>query len=126
MGDVPQGALGRDGCYFTTVEVWTRNGLATFYLLFVMELKTRRVHFAGCTTRPHESWMKQTARELTNCEDGFLQGKQHLIMDRDTKFCESFRVFLTNDDVKPVRLSMKLMYGHNVRGVGRTPHDAAR
>ena len=31
---------------FTTVEVWTKSGLVTFYLLFVMELKTRRVHFA--------------------------------------------------------------------------------
>ncbi|MEO2045811.1 MAG: integrase core domain-containing protein [Pirellulales bacterium] len=89
---------------FTTVEVWTRNGLATFYLLFVMELKTRRVHFAGCTTSPHEAWMKQTARELTNCEDGFLNGKQHLIMDRDTKFCESFHSLLSNEGVNPVRL----------------------
>ena len=89
---------------FTTVEVWTRNGLATCYLLFVMELKTRRVHFAGCTTSPHESWMKQTARELTNCEDGFLQGKQHLIMDRKTKFCEAFQSLLSKEGVQPVRL----------------------
>lgn len=89
---------------FTTVEVWTKSGLVTFYLLFVMELKTRRVHFAGCTSSPHEVWMKQLARELTNCEDGFLDGKRYLIMDRDTKFCESFRVFLSNEGVKPVRL----------------------
>ncbi|MDA7541594.1 hypothetical protein N8639_02010 [bacterium] len=54
---------------FTSVEVWTKNGLVTFYLLFVMELKTRRVHFAGNTISPDESWMKQTARELTNHED---------------------------------------------------------
>jgi len=69
----------------------SRGGLVTFYLLFVMELKTRRVHFAGCTTGPHEAWMKQTARELINCEDGFLNDKKYLIMDRDTKFCESHR-----------------------------------
>ena len=89
---------------FPSVEVWTKNGLVTFYLLFVMELKTRRVHFAGCTTSPHETWVKQMARELTNHEDGFLKGKRYLIMDRDTKFCESFRVFLTKEDVAPVRL----------------------
>ncbi len=89
---------------FTTVEVWTKSGLVTFYLLFVMELKTRRVHFAGCTTNPHEAWMKQTARELTNCEDGFLNGKKHLIMDRDSIFCESFRSILSNEDVTPLRL----------------------
>lgn len=39
---------------FTTVEVWTKGGLVTFYLLFVMELRTRKVHSAGITTSPHE------------------------------------------------------------------------
>ena len=92
---------------YTTVEVLTRSGLVAFYLLFVMELKTRRVHFSGCTTSPHEAWMKQTARELTNGEDGFLKGKQHLIMDRHTKFCESFRSFLSNEGVEPVRLPLR-------------------
>ncbi len=89
---------------FTSVEVWTKSGLVTFYLLFVMELKTRRVHFAGYTTSPHETWVNQMARELTNHEDGFLNRKKHLIMDRDTKFCESFRTLLSNEDVEPVRL----------------------
>ena len=57
---------------FTTVEVWSSRGLVTFYLLLVMELKTRRVCFAGMTVSPDDGWMKQIARELTNCEDGFL------------------------------------------------------
>ncbi len=69
-----------------------------------MELKTRRVHFAGCTTTPNEAWMKQAARELTNFEDGFLIGKRYLITDRDTKFCESFREILASEDIKPVLL----------------------
>ncbi|TWT84695.1 hypothetical protein CA13_61750 [Planctomycetes bacterium CA13] len=30
---------------FTNVEAWTKVGLTTFYLLFVRELKTRRVNF---------------------------------------------------------------------------------
>ena len=92
---------------FTTVEVWTKGGLVTYYLLFVMELKTRRVHFAGCTARPFEAWMKQTARELTSCDDGFLDGKRYLIMDRDTKFCESFRSILRQSDVEPIILPPK-------------------
>ena len=65
---------------FTTVEVWTKRGLVTFYLLFVMELKTRRVHFAGSTANPNSSWMRQVARNITDAEDGFLRGKRYVIM----------------------------------------------
>ena len=89
---------------FTTIEVWTGGGLVTYYLLFVMELKTRRVHFAGCTPNPDGVWMKQIARNLTDTEDGFLNGKRYLIMDRDAKFCEAFREMLKDADVEPVRL----------------------
>jgi transposase InsO family protein len=75
---------------FTTLEVWTRGGLVTYYLLFVMEVATRRVHFAGCTPHPGDPWMHQVARNLTDALNGFLTGKPYLIMDRDTKFSESF------------------------------------
>lgn len=50
---------------FTTIEVWTSHGLITFYLLFAIHLKTRRVTFAGCTGSPDATWMKQIARNLT-------------------------------------------------------------
>ena len=89
---------------FTTVEVWTKSGLVTMYLLFVMELKTRRVHFAGCTPNPHELWMKRMAVNLTDCVDGFLLGKRYLLMDRDSKFCEGCRNILETEDIKSVRL----------------------
>ena len=84
---------------FTTIEVWTKGGLVKYYLLFVMELKTRRVRFAGCTPNPNEVWMKQIARNLTDPEDSFLNEKRYLIMDRDTKFCEGFREILDDEDV---------------------------
>ena len=89
---------------FTTVEVWTVGGLVTYYLLFVMEVATRRVHFAGCTTNPDETWMKQITRNLIDCDDGFLIGKRYLIMDRDTKFTEAFRYTLKIEGIESVVL----------------------
>lgn len=72
-----------------------------------MELKTRRVHFAGCTVNPNEVWMKQMACNLTDGEDGFLKHKTHLLMDRDTKFSEGFRCILEQSGIQPVRLPPK-------------------
>jgi putative transposase len=89
---------------FTTIEVWTKGGLVTVYLLFVMELATRRVHLAGGTANPDEPWMLQVSRNLTDAEDGFLHGKKYLLIDRDTKFSEAFRVTLEQAGVKGVRL----------------------
>jgi putative transposase len=89
---------------FTTVEVWTKGGLVTFYLLFVMEFKTRMVHFAGCTPNPDEPWMKQIARNLTLDESSFLNGKKFILMDRDTKFSEAFRENIESGGTECVRL----------------------
>ncbi|KKK80312.1 hypothetical protein LCGC14_2824740 [marine sediment metagenome] len=89
---------------FTTIEVWTKGGLVTFYLLFVMELKSRRVHFAGCTPNPNGPWMKQIARNLTDVEDGFLLGKRYMLIDRDTKFTEVFCEILKGEGVEAVKL----------------------
>ena len=89
---------------FTTIEIWTKSGLVTCYLLFVMELASRRVHFAGCTANPDEAWMCQIARNLSDAEDGFLRGKKYLLMDRDAKFSEAFRIILDRAGVEAVRL----------------------
>jgi len=92
---------------FTTIEVWTRSGLVTYYLLFVMELKTRRVHLAACTASLGDDFMKQIARNLTDSEDGFLNDKKYLIMDRDANFSSAFRTILKEADVEPLRLPPK-------------------
>jgi len=42
-------------------------------MIFVMELATRQVHFAGSTANPDEPWMLQAARNLSDAEDGFLK-----------------------------------------------------
>jgi len=89
---------------FTTIEAWTKTGLVTYYLLFVMEVATRRVYFAGCTANPDEPWMVQIARNLSDAEDGFLRRKKFLIMDRDAKFSEEFRATLQQVGIEAVRL----------------------
>jgi putative transposase len=92
---------------FTTIGVWTTRGLVTFYLLFVMELATRRVQFAGCTCNPDGPWMKQIAKNLTACDDGFLNGKKYLLMDRDTKFTAEFRRIIEEQGTECVLLPPK-------------------
>jgi transposase InsO family protein len=89
---------------FTTVEVWTRGGLTTYYLLFVVELSSRKVYFAGCTPNPDGAWMKQVARNATDCVDGFLLGSRYLLMDRDGKFTAAFRETLAGAGVEAVLL----------------------
>jgi len=89
---------------FTTIEVWTKKGLVTHYVLFSIELATRRVQFAGSTTNPDDIWMKQIARNLTDEFDGVLRNASYLLMDRDTKFSESFRHSLEKRNIESVRL----------------------
>jgi putative transposase len=92
---------------FTTVEVWTRSGLVTFYVFAVMHLKTRRVHIAGITASPNAVWMRQVCRNLTDCEDGFLKDASHLILDRDTSFIAMREFLEENTDTEIVLLPPK-------------------
>ena len=73
-----------------------------------MEIKSRRVHFAGCTTHPQEAWMTQIARNLTGAEDGFLKGKRYMLMDRDGKFCPTFRKMVRDAGIEPVLLPPRI------------------
>jgi hypothetical protein len=47
------------GIDFLTVEVLTWRGLATFYVLFLIQLDCRRVTVAGVTRHPEAVWMEQ-------------------------------------------------------------------
>ena len=76
---------------FFSAEVWTPRGLTTYYVLFIIDLKTRRAHLAGITTNPDEAYMAQIARNLTDAFDGFLTGHRFLILDRDGKFTPGFK-----------------------------------
>ncbi|MGE3165966.1 MAG: integrase core domain-containing protein [Planctomycetota bacterium] len=89
---------------FFSVEVWTPRGLVTYYVLFVLELASRRVSIAGVTSNPNAPFMAQVARELTSGEDGFLRNKSYLIHDRDAKFTPQFVEILERAGIASVRL----------------------
>jgi len=87
---------------FFTTEVWTPSGLVTYYTLFLIDLRTRRVHIAGSTRHPNDLFMAQVARNLTDVVDGFLLCHHFLICDRDTKFTDQFRRQLKNSGIDVV------------------------
>jgi putative transposase len=89
---------------FFTTEVWTWCGHVTYYILFFLHVGSRRVHVAGVTPNPNESWMKQIARNETMEEWGFLKPGQYLIHDRDGKYCPAFQDIVDNAGVKRVKL----------------------
>ncbi len=89
---------------FFSVEVLTRWGLIRYFVLFVIDLETRRLEIAGITRQPDGEWMKQIARNLTDAEEGFPNGARYLIHDRDPLFTEAFRGVLGSSGVRTVKL----------------------
>ena len=88
-------------CDFLTVEtIW----LKTIYVLFFIELGTRRVRLAGCTTTPDASWVTQQARQLVwNLNDDSKE-IAFLIHDNDKKFASSFDSVFSSEKIEIVNI----------------------
>jgi putative transposase len=72
--------------FFTVDTIW----LWTLYVLFFIELSTRRIHLAGVTTNPNEIWVTQQARQLIWELDDREPPLRFLIHDHDSKFTSAF------------------------------------
>ena len=85
-------------CDFFTVEtIW----LKTSYVLFFIELDTRRIHLAGCTTNPNVIWVTQQAHQLVwDLKDNDRDRRAFLIHDHDTKFTSSFDSVFSSEGVE--------------------------
>jgi putative transposase len=80
--------------------VLTWRGLVTYYVLFFIELGSRRVRLDGITRHPDSRWMEQVARNATTQDATYLNGCRYLLHDRDKKFCREFRETLAAGGVK--------------------------
>jgi putative transposase len=87
-------------CDFFTVETLC---LKTLYVLFFIELGTRKVHLAGCTAHPTAAWVTQQARHLSwKIQEGALPCR-FLIRDRDAKFPPGFDAVFRSEGAEIVR-----------------------
>ena len=92
------------GTDFFTVEVLTWRGLVTYYVLFFLHLKSRRVTLGGITRHPTEAWITQMARNAADETSGGLRGCRYVLHDHDTKFCDAFSDVLRSEGIHGLRL----------------------
>jgi putative transposase len=89
-------------CDFFTVETLT---LRRYYVLFFIELGTRRVHLAGCSTNPTGAWVTQQARNLSFTD--LFDRTRFLIHDRDNKFSAAFDDVFRSEDLAVIHTPIR-------------------
>jgi putative transposase len=91
-------------CDFFTVDTVF---LKRIYVLFFMELATRRVHIVGATMHPTGAWVTQQARNVLMDLDHHADHLRFLLRDRDSKFTTAFDTVSTAAGIEVTRTPAK-------------------
>ena len=91
-------------CDFLTVDTVFFKRL---YVLFFIELATRRVHVAGITTSPDGPWVTQQARNLLMQLDDQGIRPRYLIRDRDSKFTRDFDEAFRTEGIRVIKAPVR-------------------
>ena len=91
-------------CDFFTVDTVL---LRRLYVLFFIELDTRKVYVAGVTAHPTAAWVVQQARNLSHELTQRARPVKFLIRDRDTKFTTSFDEVFRSEGIRTIRTPIR-------------------
>jgi putative transposase len=89
---------------FFTVETVS---LQRLYLLFFIELGTRRVHVSDCTTNPNGAWVTQQALQFAWKLEQRPSSFRFLIRDRDSKFTRDFDAIFASEGIKIIKTPVR-------------------
>ena len=91
-------------CDFFTVDTIT---LRRIYVLFFIELSTRRVHLAGMTENPGGAWTAQQARNLVFSLPERERPPEFLVRDNDGKFTSAFDTVFNAEGIRVIRTPVR-------------------